>query len=220
MAARGAFITLEGTEGVGKSTLRDRLREQLSQRGYSLVVTREPGGTPLGERIREWLLDADHAQVSAEVEALLMFAARDYHLDNLIRPALSGGRWVLCDRFTDATYAYQGGGRGLSLKLLDTLKAAVHKDVEPDLTLLLDAPIELGFSRITHRTKDHFEREDAAFFERARETYLRLAADHPERIRVVDATLSPDRVWERASREVTAFIDRFEKIAAARGRHG
>lgn len=216
----GAFITLEGSEGVGKSTLRDRVHEFIAARGHTVVVTREPGGTPLGEQIRTWLLDSEHAHVSAEVEALLMFAARGYHLDNVIRPALSEGTWVLCDRFTDATLAYQGGGRRLSSDFLRLLKSAVQGATEPDLTLLLDAPVEIGLQRIADRSADHFEREDVAFFERVRAAYRRLAEEHPDRIRVVDASLSADAVWAQAQAVLTEFATRFEQRTTAGERHG
>jgi len=206
----GAFITLEGTEGVGKSTLCDLARELLSTEERSVVVTREPGGTPLGEQIRHWILDGNHEALSAEVEALLMFAARGYHLDTVIRPALAEGQWVLCDRFTDATYAYQGGGRGMSLDVLDTLRNAVHGALTPDLTILLDAPIEVGLERISGRAQDHFEREDRTFFERVRNTYLALAAAEPGRFCVVDSTRPLEQVWASVSEELARFIERFE----------
>ena len=207
---RGAFITLEGTEGVGKSTVCDRAGELLSNDARRVVVTREPGGTPLGEQIRHWILDGKHEALSAEVEALLMFAARGYHLDTVIRPALAEGQWVLCDRFTDATYAYQGGGRGMSLEVLDTLKDAVQGALAPDLTILLDAPIEVGLGRISGRTQDHFEREDRAFFERVRRAYLEVAAREPDRFRIIDSTLPLEEVWARVSEQLIRFIERFE----------
>ncbi|NIW25231.1 MAG: dTMP kinase [Gammaproteobacteria bacterium] len=206
---RGAFITFEGTEGVGKSTLSERAVEQLRGEGLDVLVTREPGGTTLGEQIRRWILDGDHESLSAEVEALLMFAARGYHLDTVIRPALTSGRWVLCDRFTDATYAYQGGGRGMDHAVLDTLKRAVQGTLTPDLTILLDAPIEVGLGRIAGREQDHFEREDRAFFERVRSCYLDLAAREPQRFAVIDATLRIEQVWERVSDALSVFVDRF-----------
>jgi dTMP kinase len=209
---RGALITLEGTEGVGKSTLRDSIHALVASR-HTVITTREPGGTPLGEQIRTWLLDSEHASVSAEVEALLMFAARGYHLDNVIRPAMAAGQWVVCDRFTDATLAYQGGGRGLDMGFLKALKAAIQRDLEPDLTILLDAPVEVGFGRIAGRDKDHFERENVEFFERVRSTYLRLAAAEPERIRIVDASLPADTVVREAGVIVRELIERFDRAA-------
>jgi dTMP kinase len=138
---RGAFISLEGIEGVGKSTNVAFTAETVRKAGFDVVTTREPGGTRFGERVREWILAGDHGELSAEIEALLMFAARARHLDEVIRPALDAGRWVVCDRFADATFAYQGGGRGASRALLDTLRNEIQKGVEPDLTLLLDAPL-------------------------------------------------------------------------------
>lgn len=217
---RGAFITLEGTEGVGKSTLGDRASELLSGDDRRVVVTREPGGTKLGEQIRHWILDGQHESLSAQVEALLMFAARGYHLDTVIRPALAAGKWVLCDRFTDATYAYQGGGRGMSRDVLDTLKGAIQGALTPDLTILLDAPIDVGLGRIAGREQDHFEREDRAFFERVRRCYLDLAAREPQRIKIVDASLPLEQVWTRVVDELTRFVERFDGDSAAGGEVG
>jgi len=213
---RGAFITLEGIEGVGKSTHRERCEALLKARGIDVVVTREPGGTDLGERLREWILESEHARLSAEVETLLMFAARGYHLDNVIRPALERGTWVLCDRFTDATFAYQGSGRGVHRPLLAALKSAIQGELEPDLTLLFDAPIEIGFGRIASRSKDHFEREDRAFFERVREGYAGLARSEPGRFRVIDATPPIDDVWAATAIELERFIARFCVATAGR----
>src|SRR5690606_23476758 len=157
---RGAFITLEGIEGVGKSTNMAFVRSVLERGGQRVVSTREPGGTARGERVRDGVVDEDHdGGLSAEVEALLMFAARAHHLQRVIRPALQRSEWVVCDRFTDATFAYQGGGRGAAREFLQGLVRAVHPDLTPDLTLLLDAPIGLSRQRITQRPADHFERE-------------------------------------------------------------
>ena len=206
----GAFITLEGIEGVGKSTNLDFVEQRLAAAGHRTVVTREPGGTSLGERVREWVLEGEHQMLSAEVESLLMFAARAHHLDMVIRPALSQGRWVICDRFTDATLAYQGGGRGASITWLETLKAAVQRDLEPHLTLLLDAPVEVGRARIVNRTPDHFEREDPEFFERVRATYLKVARENPERVKMIDATQSLTTVQNALAKQVDAFVQRFE----------
>ena len=207
---RGAFITLEGTEGVGKSTLGERACDLLRNDDREVVVTREPGGTTLGEQVRHWILEGDHDSLSAEVEALLMFAARGYHLDTVIRPALASGRWVLCDRFTDATYAYQGGGRGMRSEILDMLKELVQGALTPDLTILLDAPIEVGLSRISNRVQDHFEREDREFFERVRSCYLDLSVREPQRIKIVDATLPLEQVWAQVSNELSEFLERFD----------
>ena len=206
---RGAFITLEGTEGVGKSTCLDFVRETLSAADIPTVATREPGGTALGEKIRDWILEGDHGELSAETETLLMFAARAFHLDEVIRPALAAGRWVICDRFSDATVAYQGGGRRADKGWIQSLRAAVHAGLEPDLTLLLDAPVEVGLNRIRARAPDHFERENRDFFARVREAYLELARDDPHRIEVIDAAPSLTEVKSRISVHVTAFLGRF-----------
>ena len=206
---RGAFITLEGTEGVGKSTCMDYVREIVENAGFAVTVTREPGGTPLGERIRGWILEGDHGELSAQTETLLMFAARAFHLDEVIRPALAAGRWVICDRFTDATLAYQGGGRLADAAWIDSLRTAVHGDLEPDLTLLLDAPVEVGLERIRARTPDHFEREEADFFVRVRDAYLGLARNNPDRIRLIDASRELPQVEAQVSAELAAFVRRF-----------
>jgi len=207
---RGAFISLEGVEGVGKSTNVAFTADTVRRAGHEVVTTREPGGTELGERVRDWILNGDHGTLSPEIEALLMFAARARHLDEVIRPALAAGRWVVCDRFTDATIAYQGGGRGASRTLLDALRAEIQKGLEPDLTLLLDAPLEVGASRISNRKPDHFEREQRPFFERVRAEYLSLAAQHPERIKVVDAALPLPEVQRQIEAEIAALGRRLE----------
>ena len=208
-----AFVTLEGTEGVGKSTNLAYLEQLLVAAGEKVVVTREPGGTRLGEQIRQWVLKGDHADLSAEVEALLMFAARAQHLDEVIRPALADGAWVLCDRFTDATIAYQGGGRGAAIELLEQLKRAVQRGLEPDLTLLFDAPVEVGIERIADRDPDHFEREDRAFFDRVRTTYLELAERYPERIKRIDAA----QPLELVKQELSAHLSELLKKTVANG---
>jgi len=203
-----AFVTLEGLEGVGKSTNLAYLEQLLVDAGEKVVVTREPGGTPLGEQIRQWVLMGDHAGLPAEVETLLMFAARAQHLNEVIRPALADGAWVLCDRFTDATFAYQGGGRGAAIDLLEQLKRAIQRDLEPDLTLLFDAPVEVGFERIANRAHDHFEREDHSFFDKVRTTYLELAERYPERIKRIDATQSLDTVQQELSGHLSELLQR------------
>ena len=192
----GAFISLEGIEGVGKSTNVAFVAATVRSAGYDVVTTREPGGTAFGERVREWILNGDHGQLSAEIEALLMFAARARHLEQVIRPA-PAGKWVVCDRFADATLAYQGGGRGASPTLLRCLKEEIQRGCEPDLTLLLDVPPDVGASRIGSRAPDHFEREQKPFFERVRAKYLSLASEQPARIKVVDAS-RPLEAVERA----------------------
>lgn len=184
----GRFITLEGIEGVGKSTNLEFVADWLRERGHQVVVTREPGGTPLAERLRELLLAGD-GRVPALAELLLMFAARHSHLQELIEPALARGDWVLCDRFTDASFAYQGGGRGLDASLIATLETAVQGSRRPDLTLLLDAPPAATLTRRAGRGgDDRFERENAAFFARVRDAYLARAAAEPARIATVDAS--------------------------------
>jgi dTMP kinase len=208
LTVRGAFISLEGIEGVGKSTNVAFTAETVRRAGFEVVTTREPGGTPFGERVREWILNGDHGALSAEIESLLMFAARARHLDEVIRPALAAGRWVVCDRFTDATFAYQGGGRGASRALLEALRSEIHKGVDPDLTLLLDAPLDVGAARISNRALDHFEREQRPFFERVRAAYLTLAAEQSTRIKVVDAASSLEQVQQDIAMHVRALLDR------------
>ena len=214
---RGAFITVEGGEGVGKTSSLEAIETYIRSRGHEVVTTREPGGTALGEKVRHWILDGDHGELSAEVEALLMFAARAEHLEKVIRPALERGVWVVCDRFSDATEAYQGGGRGADRNFLLQLRAAVQAGLSPDLTILLDAPIEIGLSRIADRPHDHFEREGAAFFERVRSAYRAMAAEDPDRIRTIDASASQADVKIAVERELDEFFERFEPAAEATG---
>jgi dTMP kinase len=192
------FVTIEGIEGVGKSTQVARLSAALQQRGIDHVVTREPGGTPLAESIRSLVLTRQQEPLPASAELLLMFAARALHLCNLIEPNLAAGRWVLCDRFTDATYAYQGGGRGIELNTIRGLESMVQGARRPDLTFLLDAPVAVALSRASKRnasaTADRFEGERAEFFVRVRDAYLARAAAEPHRVQVLDAAASPDEV--------------------------
>lgn len=197
---RGRFITLEGIEGCGKSTLARALTERLTARGIAVRATREPGGTPLAEKLRNLVLQRDSETLTPGAETLLMFAARAVHVENLIRPALARGDWVICDRFTDATRAYQGGGRGIEARLIDSLAQLAHRDLTPDLTLLLDLPVEEGLARAVARggPGDRFEDERLAFFQRVRTAYLALAKAEPQRFRVIDATASPAAVAERA----------------------
>lgn len=184
----GLFITLEGPEGAGKSTNREYLAEHLRAQGLDVLLTREPGGTPLAERIRELLLAPSDETMDADTELLLVFAARAQHLAQVIRPALARGAIVLCDRFTDATYAYQGGGRGLSVERIATLEQFVQGGLRPDLTLVFDLPVEVGLSRAAARGRlDRFEQEGQAFFQAVRQAYLARAAADPERYRLVDA---------------------------------
>lgn len=184
----GRFITVDGIEGAGKTTQLALMRAYLEQAGFRVVVTREPGGTALGEAIRHLLLGHRHDGMALTTEILLMFAARAEHLERVIRPALARGDWVLCDRFTDATYAYQGGGRGLPLERIATLETWVQDQLCPDLTLLFDLPVEVGLTRAGKRgTADRFEKEDREFFERVRATYLERAFQYPDRYWIVDA---------------------------------
>ena len=200
----GKFISFEGGEGVGKTTQCARLRTYLEAQGKEVVLTREPGGTPLAEAIRTVVLDREDEAISAEAELLLMFAARAVHLNNKIIPALRKGAWVICDRFTDATYAYQGNARGQSAEFISSLAVEVQKGLWPDLTLLLDAPIELGLERVALRGESNrFETEKIAFFTKVRDGYIARAMQFPERIKTIDASNSMDVVSEH----IKALID-------------
>jgi len=195
VADRGRFITVEGIEGAGKSTQMAVIGKFLGQQGIRVVVTREPGGTPLSEAVRDLLLDPDNRGMSANTELLLVFAARAEHLHKVIRPALESGDWVLSDRFTDATFAYQGGGRGIAAARIAVLEEWVQDDLRPDLTLLLDVPVEAGMARIAGRGQpDRFEREDRDFFQRIRASYLQRAAAEPRRFRRIDAGAPVEQV--------------------------
>jgi len=186
----GRFITLEGGEGVGKSTNLQFVKEVLSERRIEVVVTREPGGTELAEQIRHLLLTQHHESITVEAELLLMFAARSQHIHHVILPALRRGCWVLCDRFTDATFAYQGGGRQMNVQTIEWLEQFVQGELRPDLTLLLDAPVETGMQRAHNRgSLDRFESEQMAFFQRVRLAYLTRAEQSPKRYHVIDASL-------------------------------
>lgn len=201
---QGRFITVEGVEGGGKTTNLPFIRELLEAAGAEVLLTREPGGTVLGEEIRDLLLDHRHEGMAADAELLLMFAARAEHLARVIRPALSAGRWVLCDRFTDATFAYQGGGRGIAHDRVEVLAQWTHADVTPSLTLLFDMPVEAGLARAGRRAAaDRFEREEIAFFERVRATYLERARRDAGRFRIIDATRPVAEVQARI-REIIA----------------
>ncbi len=184
--ALGKFISFEGIDGAGKSTHVGAVAEQLRASGKTVITTREPGGTPLGEKLRELLLQET---MHLETEALLMFASRREHIAQVIAPALARGDWVITDRFTDASFAYQGGGRNLSLDKLSVLEQWVHPHLQPDLTLLFDVPLEVARQRLDkHRTLDKFEKEKEAFFAATRAAYLQRAAQFPSRIRVIDST--------------------------------
>jgi len=186
---RGKFITVEGIEGVGKSTNIEFLSALIGEHGFAVSCTREPGGTPMAERIRAMLLEHGDEPLPDIAELLLFFAARSLHVCNTIKPALEAGTWVVCDRFTDASRAYQGGGRGLDMRTIDTLSAWVQDGLEPDLTILLDASTDVGMGRVRERGEaDRLEIEQVSFYQRVREGYLALAAAHPERFAVVDAS--------------------------------
>jgi dTMP kinase len=212
MAGRGRFITLEGVEGAGKSTQLAAVRICLEARGLRVVTTREPGGAPVAERMREVLLDPGCRGMASDAELLLMFAARAEHIDKTIRPALEQGTWVVCDRFTDATYAYQGGGRGLDVGRIAVLEGFVQGPLRPDLTLLLDLPVALGLERAGRRSSpDRFESETVRFFEQVRSAYLARASAEPARIRVIDATAPAETVTERVVAVVDAFARGVER---------
>ncbi|MEE1869574.1 MULTISPECIES: dTMP kinase [Pseudomonas] len=205
----GLFITLEGPEGAGKSTNREYLAERLRAQGLDVVLTREPGGTPLAERIRELLLAPSDEKMNADTELLLVFAARAQHLAEVIRPALARGAIVLCDRFTDATYAYQGGGRGLSLERIATLENFVQGALRPDLTLVFDLPVEIGLSRAAARGRlDRFEQEGQAFFEAVRQAYLARAQATPQQYKLIDAAQSLVQVQQALDALMPQILER------------
>lgn len=210
----GLLITLEGIEGAGKSTVARAVCDWLGQHGIRATLTREPGGTPLAERVRQIVLERGQERLSAATETLLMFAARGIHLENLIRPALARGDWVVCDRFTDATRAYQGGGRGVDAGWIESLAAEVQGGLQPDCTLLLDLPVPLGLERARSRrggAPDRFEAEAQPFFERVRAAYLELAYREPRRIRVIDASVT----LEAVAAQVAAVLEGLLEDAAA-----
>jgi dTMP kinase len=200
--SRGLFITLEGIEGAGKSTVARAVGDWLARQSIRATLTREPGGTALAERVRRIVLERGEERLSAVTETLLMFAARAIHLENLIRPALERGEWVVCDRFTDATRAYQGGGRGVDPAWIESLASAVHGGLQPDCTLLLDLPVPVGLERARSRragAADRFEAEAEAFFERVRAAYLELARREPQRVHVIDASVPLEAVERQAA---------------------
>ncbi|MGH8193857.1 MAG: dTMP kinase [Woeseiaceae bacterium] len=208
MTTRGRFITVEGGEGVGKSTNIDFLCSLIGDRGHPVLTTREPGGTPTAERIRELLLDHHEEPLPDIAELLLFFAARSLHVTHVIRPALEAGTWVICDRFTDTTRAYQGSGRGFDHATIDTLANWVHGGLQPDLTLLLDAPSDVGMQRAGQRSDaDRLETEQASFHARVRAGYLELAAAEPQRFAVVDASQPLAAVQARIERAMRGLLD-------------
>ena len=211
---KGRFVTFEGGEGAGKSTNLEYVRERLAAAGIPLLLTREPGGTPLGEQIRTLLLSPDNRGMSSDAELLLMFAARAEHLQRVIIPALQRGTWVLYDRFTDATYAYQGGGRGIPSARIAALEDWVQGGLQPDMTILFDLPVATGLQRAGQRGElDRFEQEQISFFEAVRANYRDRARQHPRRFRVVDAALELDAVRQ----QLDAVLD--ELLAATRVRN-
>lgn len=204
---RGKFITLEGGEGVGKSTNLTFIRESLEAAGIELIETREPGGTRLGEALRSVLLGDEAEGICAEAELLAVFSARAEHIAKVIKPALEKGQWVLCDRFTDATFAYQGGGRGLPFERIEQIENWVQGDLRPDLTILLDAPVEVGMARAAARSEaDRFEREPKAFFEAVRNAYQQRAQQNPDRYAVVDAAQELDNVQAQLAEVLTCLL--------------
>jgi len=207
----GKFITVEGGEGAGKSTNLALIKTLLEAAGKQVVMSREPGGTPLGETIRGVLLDAKQSRMSSDSELLLMFAARAQHLDEVIKPALAAGHYVLCDRFTDATYAYQGGGRGVSMTRIAELEQFVQGDLRPDLTILLDLPVAQGMQRAGERSApDRFEQEQHEFFEKVRATYLERAKQQPQRYRVINAGLDLDAVQQQIRQQLADYLGAVE----------
>jgi dTMP kinase len=203
----GKFITFEGIEGVGKSTNIRHFVAAVEKAGRTVLTTREPGGTPMAERIRDLVAEHGDELVPDIAELLLVFASRSLHVNNVILPALESGTWVICDRFTDSSRAYQGGGRGLPQHDIDLLANWVHGDLQPDLTILLDAPVEIGMSRAGRRSDpDRFESEQGEFFQRVRETYLQLASTHSDRFVIVDATQSLAAVEADINRIAAALL--------------
>jgi dTMP kinase len=209
MMRAGRFISLEGIEGAGKSTLARALETALGERGVSVLVTREPGGSPLAEQLRTLILERGSERITPAAETLLMFAARSIHVENRIRPALEQGHWVICDRFSDATRAYQGAGRGVDGELIETLADVVHRKFWPERTLLLDLPVEQGLERARARRGggDRFEDEDGRFFERVRARYLAIAAAEPQRVRLIDASQASQRVAQSALEALADLLD-------------
>ncbi|MBT3505548.1 MAG: dTMP kinase [Piscirickettsiaceae bacterium] len=204
----GKFISIEGVEGAGKSTQVSFIQQYLIAQGKTVIVTREPGGTELGEQIRNLLLTPADPAMAVETELLLMFAARAEHIKQVINPALNRGDWVLCDRFIDATFAYQGGGRGVSQQRIQALAEWTLQGLMPELTLLFDLPVEIGLKRVVQRNEaiDRFEQEKVTFFEKIRESYLHSAIAQPDRIKVVDASLSIDNIQQQLIRLLSPLL--------------
>ena len=206
--ARGKFITVEGVEGVGKSTNMDFIADRVTAAGFKVLRSREPGGTPMAERIRDMLLQHGDEPLPDLAELLLFFASRTLNIENAIRPALENGTWVLCDRFTDASRAYQGAGRGLNMDRINTLAEWAHGDLNPDLTVLLDAPAEVGMQRAKKRGEtDRLESEQMSFYTRVREQYLALAEGEPERFAVIDASQSLAMVQDQIGEVIDVLLE-------------
>lgn len=206
---KGKFITLEGGEGVGKSTNLAYIKQLLEDAGLKVITTREPGGTLLAEKIRQLLLENSDEAISEKTELLLMFAARAQHLSQLIEPALAEGQWVLCDRFTDATYAYQGGGRSMDLSMIEWLEDKVQGKLRPDLTLLLDAPISVGMERINKRgALDRFEQQEKSFFTKVRNSYIERAQQLPDIIKIINADQTLDKVQHEISLSIQDILNK------------
>lgn len=204
---RGQFITVEGGEGAGKSSNLEFVTDLLQSQGIDVIFTREPGGTPLGEDIRKLLLGHKHTGMSHDTELLLMFASRAEHIAQIIEPALEAGHWVLCDRFTDASYAYQGAGRGIPREKIAQLESWVQMGMKPDLTLLLDLPVDVGLERAGRRSEpDRFESEQHNFFKAVRQGYLELAAEEPDRIKIIDAARPLSEVQVQIKNTIGLFI--------------
>jgi len=198
------FITIEGGEGGGKSTNIAFIQKYLEKSGQQVIVTREPGGTKLGEKVREVLLNPEHKGMHDDTELLLMFSARAQHIAEVIKPAIAQGKWILCDRFTDATYAYQGGGRGISKERIALLEQWVQGELRPDITLLFDLPVEVGMRRASARADlDRFEQEKLQFFENVRSCYLAMAKEYPNRYRIINA----EQALEKVQQDIQIILD-------------
>ncbi len=207
MTKIGKFITLEGSEGAGKTTQLNVIKSYLIEQGVDVICTREPGGTPIAEKIREVLLDKDNTDLCPDAELLLVFAARSQHINELIIPALNSGKWVISDRFTDASFAYQGGGRGMQWERISTLRDWVQGQLRPDLTLLFDLPVKIGMARAKKRgPSDRFEAEHISFFDKVREGYFRIAEEEKHRFRVVDANKTELEVKNQVESLISNFV--------------
>lgn len=210
---RGKFITVEGQDGAGKSTNLAVIENELLANGIELVVTREPGGTPFGEKVRDLILMSNDDQFGDMAELLLIFAARAQHIEDVIEPALAAGKWVLCDRFTDATFAYQGGGRGINTRKIAQLETLVQGSLQADLTVLLDLPIEIGENRAGQRSEpDRFEQQKLDFKANVRQVYLARAQQHPARFRVVDSNASIESVKQTIQTIMRAYLFDIEAV--------